>query len=380
MPVAVTLQDRVHLRRALELAGEGRARVSPNPLVGAVLVRDGEVIGEVYHAELGGPHAEVAALADCGARGHEPSGATLYVTLEPCAHQGRQPPCTDKILAAGVGRVVIASEDPSEKASGRGPGILRDDGVDVQLADGEEAAAARLLNQAFRKHSRTSRPLVLLKSALSLDGRVATARGDSQWISGESSRALVHRWRAECDAVCVGIGTALADDPLLTARAADPFADRAPRQPTRVVFDSSARLPLDSRLVRSVGEAPLLVIAAPAAPAAATQALQRAGTNVVVCDGDPPARVAAALAELGRRQITSLLLEGGPTLAGSFLDAGEVDELRLFIAPLVLGGGGARPLAAGRGAAAIADATPALAMEWERSDRDLLVRARLREW
>ena len=380
MPVAVTLQDRVHLRRALELAGEGRGRVSPNPLVGAVLVRDGEVIGEGYHAELGGPHAEVAALADCGARGHEPSGATLYVTLEPCAHQGRQPPCTDKILAAGVGRVVIASEDPSEKASGRGPGILRDDGVEVQLADGEEAAAARLLNQAFRKHARTTRPLVLLKSALSLDGRVATAHGDSKWISGESSRALAHRWRAECDAVCVGIGTALADDPLLTARAAEPSAERAPRQPTRVVFDSRARLPLDSRLVGSIADAPLLVIASPVAPAAATQALQRAGADVVVCDGDPPARVAAALGELGRRQITSLLLEGGPTLAGSFLEAGEVDELRLFIAPLVIGGAGARPLAAGRGVAAIAEATPVLAMEWERSDRDLLVRARLREW
>ncbi|OLE35398.1 MAG: riboflavin biosynthesis protein RibD [Actinobacteria bacterium 13_1_20CM_3_68_9] len=380
MPVAVTLQDRVHLRRALELAEGGRGRVSPNPLVGAVLVRDGQVIGEGYHAELGGPHAEVAALDDCRARGHEASGATLYVTLEPCAHQGRQPPCTDAILAAEVARVVIASEDPSEKASGRGPGIMRDEGVEVELANGEEAAAARLLNQAFRKHSRTSRPLVLMKSALSLDGRVATAGGDSRWISSEASRGLAHRWRAECDAVCVGIGTALADDPLLTARPAGPSAQRGPRQPTRVVFDSKARLPLDSRLVASVADAPLVVIASPAAPAPPKEALQRAGAEVVVCDGNPAARVAAALGELGRRQITSVLLEGGPTLSGSFLDAGEVDELRLFIAPIVLGGAAARPLVAGRGAAAIAEATRALAMEWERSDRDLLVRARLREW
>jgi len=274
MPAAVTQQDRVHLRRALELAEGGRGRVSPNPLVGAVLVRDGEAIGEGFHAELGGQHAEVAALEDCLARGHEPSGATLYVTLEPCAHQGRQPPCTNAILAAGVTRVVIASEDPSEKASGRGPGILRDEGIEVELANGEEAAAARLLNQPFRKHSRTSRPLVILKSALSLDGRVATAGGDSRWISGEASRALAHRWRAECDAVCVGIGTALADDPLLTARRpADRAAPGAEAgndvgQPTRVVFDSKARLPLDSRLVDSIPEAPLLVIAAPAAPAA----------------------------------------------------------------------------------------------------------------
>jgi diaminohydroxyphosphoribosylaminopyrimidine deaminase / 5-amino-6-(5-phosphoribosylamino)uracil reductase len=389
MPAAVTQQDRVHLRRALELAEGGRGRVSPNPLVGAVLVRDGEPIGEGFHAELGGPHAEVAALEDCRARGHEPSGATLYLTLEPCAHEGRQPPCTDAILAAGVARVVIASEDPSEKASGRGPGILRDEGIEVELANGEEAAAARLLNQPFRKHSRTSRPLVVLKSALSLDGRVATAGGDSKWISGEASRALAHRWRAECDAVCVGIGTALADDPLLTARpSAGPAAlpgeaENAGRdvgQPTRVVFDSGARLPLDSRLVGSVAEAPLLVIASPAAPAARTEALERAGAEVVVCDGDPQARVAAALAELGRREITSMLLEGGPTLAGSFLDAGQVDELRLFIAPIVLGGAGARPLAGGQGAPLIADATPALSVDWERSDGDLLIRARLREW
>jgi diaminohydroxyphosphoribosylaminopyrimidine deaminase / 5-amino-6-(5-phosphoribosylamino)uracil reductase len=378
MPNVITDQDRLHLQRALELAEGGRGQVSPNPLVGAVLVRDGEPIGEGFHAQLGGPHAEVAALNDCRAKGHDPSGATLYVTLEPCAHQGRQPPCTGAILAASLARVVIASEDPSEKASGRGPGILRDEGVEVEFANGQEAAVARLLNQASRKHTRTTRPLVLLKSALSLDGRVATAGGDSRWISGEASRALVHRWRAECDAVCIGIGTALADDPLLTARPATDGADL--RQPTRVVFDSGARLPLGSRLVGSIGEAPLVVIVSPAAPSERADALQRVGADLIVCDGDPPARVAAALAELGRRQVTSLLLEGGPTLAGSFLDAGEIDELRLFIAPIVLGGRGARPLAGGEGAALIADATPALAMETERSGEDLLVRARLREW
>jgi diaminohydroxyphosphoribosylaminopyrimidine deaminase / 5-amino-6-(5-phosphoribosylamino)uracil reductase len=377
MPNVVTDQDRLHLQRALELAEGGRGRISPNPLVGAVLVRDGEPVGEGFHAQLGGPHAEVAALDDCRAKGHDPSGTTLYVTLEPCAHHGRQPPCTGAILAAGVARVVIASEDPSEKASGRGPGILRDEGVEVELANGQEAAVARLLNQAFRKHTRTTRPLVLLKSALSLDGRVATAGGDSRWISGEASRALVHRWRAECDAVCVGIGTALADDPLLTAR--QPTAGADVRQPARVVFDSEARLPLGSRLVGSIGEAPLVVIASRAAGERA-DALQRAGADLIFCDGDPPARVAAALAELGQREITSLLLEGGPTLAGSFLDAGEIDQLRLFIAPIVLGGAGARPLAGGEGVALIADARPVLAMDWERSGEDLLVRARLREW
>jgi diaminohydroxyphosphoribosylaminopyrimidine deaminase / 5-amino-6-(5-phosphoribosylamino)uracil reductase len=378
MPNVVTDQDRLHLQRALELAKGGHGQVSPNPLVGAVLVRDGQPIGEGFHAKLGGLHAEVAALDDCRAKGHDPAGATLYVTLEPCAHQGRQPPCTGAILTAGVARVVIASEDPSEQASGRGPGILRDEGVEVQLANGPEATAARLLNQAFRKHTRTTRPLVLLKSALSLDGRVATAGGDSKWISGEASRALVHRWRAESDAVCIGIGTALADDPLLTARPATSGA--SPRQPTRVVFDSGARLPLSSRLVGSIREAPLVVIASPAAAAERVEALRIAGADLIVCDGDPPARVGAALAELGRRQVSSLLLEGGPTLAGSFLDAGEIDELRLFIAPIVLGGADARPLVGGEGAALIAKATPALAMGAERSGEDLLVRARLREW
>ena len=210
-----------HLRRALDLARLGRGRVSPNPLVGAVLERDGRVIGEGYHAELGGLHAERAALADCARRDEDPRGATMYVTLEPCAHQGRQPPCTEAIVESGVGRVVIASEDPTEKAAGRGPGILRDAGVEVVWAEGEVAAAARLLNQPFRKHSRTGRPHVVLKMAQSLDGRVATAHGESKWISGEASRALVHEWRGESDAIAAGIGTALADDPLLTARGPD---------------------------------------------------------------------------------------------------------------------------------------------------------------
>ena len=303
----------------------------------------------------------------------------MYVTLEPCAHHGRQPPCTDAIVAARISRVVIASDDPSDKASGRGPGVLRDEGVEVEVAEGAEAAAARLLNQAFRKHARTGRPLVTFKSALSLDGKVATARGDSKWISGAESRALVHRWRAEVDAVAVGIGTALADDPLLTARDVDPPLEPA-RQPTRVVFDSRARLPLESALVGSVGEARLIVVVGPAALAEGTEALERAGAEVVVANGEGPDRVAAALTELGRRQITSLLLEGGPTLAGAFLDAGEVDELRLFIAPLVLGGRGSRPVVEGRGAEQVADAQRSLATVWRPVGEDMLVSARLREW
>jgi diaminohydroxyphosphoribosylaminopyrimidine deaminase/5-amino-6-(5-phosphoribosylamino)uracil reductase len=302
------------------------------------------------------------------------------VTLEPCAHEGRQPPCTRALIEARVARVVIASDDPSERASGRGPGVLRDEGIAVEVADGAEAAAARRLNQAFRKHARTDRPLVVLKSAISLDGRTATATGDSQWISGPESRGLVHRWRAEADAVAVGIGTVLADDPLLTARPEDPSPDAAARQPLRIVFDSTARLPLDSQLARSAADSPVLVLAGAEAPRDRLTALRDAGIEVLPCPGEAAAHVEAALDELGRREITSLMLEGGARLVGSFLDAAEVDELRLFVAPILLGGSGARPLAGGRGAADVSNAVRALAVDWERTGEDLMVRATIREW
>lgn len=322
----LTSTDQAHLQRALELAELGRGRVSPNPLVGAVVVRDGSVIGEGFHAELGGLHAERAALADCAERGEDPAGAVMYVTLEPCAHQGRQPPCVEAILEAGIGRVVIASEDPSEKAAGRGPGILRDGGVEVAFASGAEATAARLLTQPFRKHARTGMPLVILKMAMSLDGQTTTAPGDSPWISGPESQELVHKWRAESDAIAVGIGTVLADDPLLTAR-----IDGA-RQPARVIFDSQARLPLESQLLQTLDQAPVLAITAPDAPADRISALKAAGAEIITASD-----IDAALHELGRREITSLFLEGGQTLASGFLASDLIDESRTFIAPVLLG-------------------------------------------
>ena len=370
--------DEERLRRALELAEAGRGRVSPNPLVGAVLEREGSVIGEGHHAELGGPHAERAAIEDARERGNETAGSTLYVTLEPCAHEGRQPPCTEAILEAGVTRVVYASEDPTEKASGRGPGILRDGGVEVELATGTVAAAARLLNQPFRKLARTGRPLVTYKAAMTLDGRVAAPSGDSRWISAAESRELVHRWRAECDAIAVGIGTALADDPLLTARAesVEPL-----RQPLRVVFDSQARLPADSALVKSVDEAPLLVFCAPEAPSAKRDALEGAGAEVIPLTGrDGAARLGSALDELGRRELSGLLVEGGPTLAGALFDAGEIDRMLLFVAPVLIGAGEARAVLEGEGANRIADGLRPLAVSHEAIGEDLLIDARLREW
>jgi diaminohydroxyphosphoribosylaminopyrimidine deaminase / 5-amino-6-(5-phosphoribosylamino)uracil reductase len=377
MPIS-TDTDKLYLTRAIELARKGAGAVRPNPVVGAVVARDGEILGEGWHEEFGGAHAEVNAIEACGLE--DLGGATLYVSLEPCCHEGKTPPCTDAILQAGLRRVVVASDDPTEKASGRGLGILRDEGVEVVIADGELAAQARLLNQAFRKHARVGRPWVLFKSAMTLDGKVATRTGDSKWISGEDSRALAHRWRASVDAVVVGIGTALADDPQLTARPEGLLAER-PDQPRRVVFDTLARLPPSSQLVGAAAEIPLTVVVSRAAARADTDALEAAGVQVLVATGEnEPARVRSALEQLGSLGVASILLEGGPHLAGAFLDAGEIDEIRLFLAPLLLGGSAARDPLEGKGVERISEALRALTFDCERLGDDLLISARLREW
>jgi diaminohydroxyphosphoribosylaminopyrimidine deaminase/5-amino-6-(5-phosphoribosylamino)uracil reductase len=369
--------DHAHLLRAVDLAGRGLGHTSPNPMVGAVVVRDGKVIGEGWHTRAGALHAEREALAACD--GADTTGATMYVSLEPCCHHGRTPPCTEAIVEARIARVVVASDDPSEHAAGRGLGILRDEGVEVVIADGEVAARARRLNQAFRKHARTGRPHVLFKSAMTLDGKVATRTGDSKWISGEASRARAHRWRSECDAVACGIGTALADDPQLTAR--NPTDPPVARQPRRVVFDSEGRLPLDSALVRGAPELALTVVVGRAAPRTATDALEIAGADVIVATGEnEPARVRSALDQLGAAGITSILLEGGPHLAGAFLDAGEVDCISLFIAPVVVGGSSARDPLEGEGAERIAEAVRALSVRAECIGDDVLLEARMKEW
>jgi diaminohydroxyphosphoribosylaminopyrimidine deaminase/5-amino-6-(5-phosphoribosylamino)uracil reductase len=371
--LAATERDLKHLYRAIELAALAQGRTSPNPLVGAVIVKGGRTIGEGYHEAAGEPHAERMALAACS---DDPAGATMYVSLEPCAHHGRTPPCTDAIIQAKLGRVVVASDDPSAKASGRGLGMLRDEGIQVDVANGAVAEAARLLNQPFRKHARTGRPLVLLKYAMTLDGKVATRSGDSKWISNELSRARAHRWRGQSDAVAVGIGTALTDDPLLTAR-----LDGVARQPRRVVFDAEARLPLDSQLVQTAAEAPVILICSRAASRRHVQALSSAGVDVITVSGEnESARVQAALDELGNREVQQLLVEGGPHLDGAFLDAGEVDELRVFVAPVIAGGRQAKPAVEGEGVELIAEAARAVHTEVERIDDDVLITARLRDW
>ncbi|HEV3072285.1 MAG TPA: bifunctional diaminohydroxyphosphoribosylaminopyrimidine deaminase/5-amino-6-(5-phosphoribosylamino)uracil reductase RibD [Solirubrobacteraceae bacterium] len=373
-----TETDRVHLERAIELAQRGTGAVKPNPVVGAVVARDGEVLGEGWHERFGAAHAEVNAIEACGLA--DLGEATLYVSLEPCCHEGKTPPCTEAIMQSGIRRVVVGSDDPTEKASGRGLGILRDEGIEVVVADGELATAARLLNQAFRKQARVGRPWVLFKSAMTLDGKVATRAGDSKWISGEDSRELAHQWRSEVDAVVVGIGTALADDPQLTARPEGQPAELE-RQPRRVVFDSLARLPPASQLVALAAQTPLTVVVSRAAARADTDALEAAGVQVLVATGEnEPARVRSALDQLGAAGVSSVLLEGGPHLAGAFLDAGEIDELRLFLAPLLLGGSTARDPLEGEGVETISQALRALTFDCARVGEDLLISARLREW
>jgi diaminohydroxyphosphoribosylaminopyrimidine deaminase/5-amino-6-(5-phosphoribosylamino)uracil reductase len=368
-----TQRDERHLLRAVELAAEARGHTSPNPLVGAVIVKNGKTIGEGFHHAAGEPHAEREALSACS---EDPAGATMYVSLEPCAHHGRTPPCTEAIVGAGIARVVIASDDPSGKANGRGLGILRDEGIAVEVVNGTVGEAARLLNQPFRKHAKTGRPLIVWKAAMTLDGKVATARGDSKWISGEASRARAHRWRGECDAVACGIGTALADDPLLTAR-----VEGVAKQPTRVVFDSEARLPVNSQLVRGAREIPVILVCSRAASRTATEALAAAGVEIVRARGDSEsARVTDALTELGARDIQSVLLEGGPHLAGAFLDAGQIDEARVFVAPMLVGGGHSKAALEGTGVEQIGAAPRALSQTVETIDGDVLIQARFREW
>ncbi len=314
--------DRAHLERCAELAERGRRTAAPNPVVGAVVVRDGAVVGEGWHERPGGDHAEVAALRAAG----DARGATVYVNLEPCSHHGRTPPCADALIAAGVSRVVTAMIDPTEKVNGAGVARLRAAGIGVDVAGGDVEVAARRQNAWWLSLALHGRPHVTYKAAVSSDGRTASPAGP-RWISSPQSRARVHELRAQMGAVGVGIGTALADDPLLTARDVDPPAER---QPLRVVFDRTARLPLRSQLVRTADDsAPVLVVCAPGAAAIAAP-----GVELLAVAG-----IAEALAELGGRRISALLLEGGATLATAFLDAGLIDRVMLFTAPIELGQG-----------------------------------------
>ncbi|MDX6629174.1 MAG: diaminohydroxyphosphoribosylaminopyrimidine deaminase [Gaiellales bacterium] len=343
------------LDRALDLAERGRRSASPNPLVGCVIARDGRVLGEGWHVRRGEPHAERNAL---DAAGEPVVGATAYVSLEPCSHFGRQPPCADALVTAGIARVVCAIGDPNPEVDGRGLERLRAAGVAVELPGGRFEARARRQNAAFRTHVVRGRPFVLLKLAATLDGRIATSTGESRWISSAESRALVHSWRAEFDAVAVGSGTALADDPELLPRDAQPPAER---MPLRVVFDRRGRLGADSRLARTAAVSRVLRVAPPGAAA------PPAGVEPLTAES-----LEAALALLGAREVTSLLVEGGAELAAALLRTELVDALALFLAPKLIGGDG-RPLLGSLGVTALAAAPELLETSVREVGPDMLV-------
>lgn len=318
------------MRRALELAGRGEGRVEPNPMVGAVITAaggDGRIVGEGWHDRFGGPHAEPVALV---AAGPQARGGTLYVTLEPCCHHGKTPPCTDAIIAAGIGRVVAAVEDPFPAVGGGGIAALRQAGIVVET--GLLAAEALRLTAAYRKLVGTGMPWVIGKWAMSLDGLAAAPPGADRWISSAESRAIVHALRGRVDGIVVGIGTAVVDDPLLTARPA------GSREPLRIVLDSGARLPRSSQLVRTARDVPLLVAVGPDAAADRIAALRAAGCEVWLAEGDDhAARLRSLLRELGRRRMTNLLVEGGPAVLRSLFATSLIDEVWAFVAPKILG-------------------------------------------
>ncbi len=361
------------MRRAVQLARRGYP--APNPHVGAVVVASGERVGEGYHPYAGAPHAETFALQQAGGRARN---ATLYVTLEPCCHHGRTPPCTQAILQAGIRRVVVAMRDPNPKVAGRGIHELQTAGVQIDLLDENDPRAqpllARLqqLNRAFLHFHRVGRPLITLKAALSLDGKIATRTGDSKWLTGERARRYAHRLRAEHGCVLVGVNTVLKDDPLLTAR-----LKGVRNQPLRVVLDSRLRTPRTARLLRTADAPTLLFCTEPEPPHA--DAYRELGVQVVALPPDPGGRVPVPLAVdyLARQGVIGVLVEGGGEVIASFLNAGLADRITFFYAPILVGGRNAPTPIEGDGIAQIAHAVRLTRIQRRRLGDDLLIEGEL---
>ena len=325
--------DETHIafmQRALDLARRAKGRTSPNPLVGAVIVKDGKVIGEGYHQKAGTPHAEVHAL---NAAGEDAKGATLYTTLEPCCHWGRTPPCTEALIRAGIAHVYVADGDPNPNVAGKGVQQLQDAGINVHV--GVHRQKASDLNEVHRKYIQTGRPFVILKTAMSLDGKIATASGESQWITSEASRQRGHEVRDTVDAILVGRGTVVSDNPTLTTR----LQDREGQDATRIVLDSHGRTHTDARIFNAESEAGVIVAVTPAAPSENIDALEKAGAEVItVPDAHSQVCFKHLMEILGKREITSVLIEGGSEINASALTAGVVDKVMCFIAPKLIGG------------------------------------------
>lgn len=359
------------MERALRLAERGRGRTSPNPMVGAVLVRDGangtpDIVGEGFHPRAGEPHAEIFALRQAG---EQARGATLYVNLEPCCHYGRTPPCTQALIAAGVAEVHFAMLDPDPRVAGRGRAELEAAGIRTVL--GEREAKARALNEVFVHWITTGRPFVTAKFAMSLDGKIATHTGDARWITGTEARRYVHQLRDQVDAILVGIETVMTDDPQLTTRI-EGVTDV--RHPLRVILDSTGRIPPTARVVDPALPGRTVVATTSGCPAECRRALADGGVEVLVLPADDGrVSLTALLKTLGQREITSLLVEGGGTVLGSFFAHGLVDKVQAFIAPLIIGGRDAPMPVGGTGAARIAEAWRLAAVHVQELGPDVLI-------
>jgi diaminohydroxyphosphoribosylaminopyrimidine deaminase/5-amino-6-(5-phosphoribosylamino)uracil reductase len=355
------------MARALELARGVKGRTSPNPAVGAVLVRDGRIVGEGATQPSGGPHAEPVALA---AAGDLARGATLYVTLEPCSHHGRTPPCADALVGAGIAAAHIATLDPNPQVAGSGRARLEAAGIPTHVGDG--ATAARALNEDFARWITTGRPLVIAKYAMSLDGRIATRTGNARWISGPVSLRETHAQRDRVDAILVGVGTVLADDPQLTTRIELPA--RPVQHPWRVVVDSQCRTPPAARVAGRAAAGRTTIYTTAAAPTERRAALEAAGVEVCVLPADGGrVSLGALLDEVGHRDVTSLLVEGGAAVHGALFDGSHVDQVTAFVAPVIIGGTAAPGAVGGEGVARLVDAARLMDIEVQRLGADTLI-------
>lgn len=363
------------MKTALELAERGRCWTSPNPMVGALIVKDGEIVGRGWHARFGGDHAEVVALREAGEKAR---GATMYVTLEPCNHHGKTPPCTEAVLAAGVATLVAGSHDPNPQARG-GCTRLEHEGLTV-ISDvlGDEC---RNLNAPFFKMLRTGKPFVSVKWAMSADGKIATSSGDSKWITSDEARVQAHRIRAHHDAVLIGIGTVLADNPRLNVRAEESKTPHACWQPKRVILDSQARMPLEGAMWSIPGGGPISVMVATDAPEERVQAIQARGAQVIeVEQNNGRLSVEDVLKALPRIGVLSVLVEGGAQVLGTFLDEQAADAMFAFIAPKIIGGRGAVPAVGGQGVALVDDAQQLTEINTRLFGKDVLIEGKLGSW
>ena len=352
------MPEEKYMRRAIELAKKGSGHVNPNPLVGAVIVRDGEIIGEGYHECYGQLHAERNAIANAKKRGNSLEGSTIYVTLEPCCHYGKTPPCTEAIIEEKIARVVVGSDDPNPLVSGKGFQMLREKGIEVIPHFLKEECDA--MNHVFFHYIRTGTPYVAMKYAMTMDGKIACYTGDSKWVTGEESMAHVQTLRNHYKGIMAGIGTVLADDPMLNCRI------EGRRDPIRIIADSHLRIPMDSQLVRTAGQQPLIVACLPDADEEKAAQLQEKGVEVLRIPGVTTADITeeqkevislpVLMKELGARKIDGILLEGGGQLNESALQAGIVDRIYCYIAPKIFGGAQAKTPVEGQGLTRAADA------------------------